>query len=278
MIKKVFKKTTTTVYTKKLEKKTVGKKGNHLTTKKKEGLKKISPKVIGKLDMVIAFDTTGSMAAYIEDVRQQVAELIPKLFKDNDDLRLGIVAFGDYCDMNGKDDYGDAYQCLPLTKNENDIIKFIKDSKDTGGGDGDEFYELVIKKIVEETEWRDGSTRSILLISDAEPHELGYTYRDYVVKNQIDWKQEASKAAKLNIKIDTVTINPLPWYKELSKMTNGISVPFSSSSHTSDLIMAGAYARGSAKQRMMFDKMAEECNDKALRNIFSGFSCARMDE
>ncbi len=277
MIKKVFKKTTTTVYAKKVEKKVLGKKGKRLT-KKKEGLEMITHKVIGKLDMVIAFDTTGSMAAYIEDVRQQVAELIPKLFKDNDDLRLGIVAFGDYCDMNGKDDYGDAYQCLPLTNNENDIIKFIKNSKDTGGGDGDEFYELVIKKIVEETEWRDDSTRNILLISDAEPHELGYTYKDYVVKNQIDWKHEARKAAKLNIKIDTVTIDPLPWYKELSKMTNGISVPFSSSSHTSDLIMAGAYARGSAKQRMKFDKMAEECNDKELGDIFCCFSCARMDE
>ena len=33
---------------------------------------------------------------------------------------------------------------------------------DTSGGDGPEFYELVIKKIVEETEWREGSTRSIL--------------------------------------------------------------------------------------------------------------------
>lgn len=66
--------------------------------------------------------------------------------------------------MNSKTDFGDAYQCLPLTKNENDIIKFIKHTQDTSGGDGDEFYELVIKKIVEETDWREGSTRSILLI------------------------------------------------------------------------------------------------------------------
>lgn len=271
MIKKHVKTTTTA------DTKTLYNKAKHSAKKETVGLKNMSRKTIGKLDMVIAFDTTGSMAAYIEDVRQQVTELIPKLFKDNDDLRLSIVAFGDYCDMNGKNDYGDAYQCLPLTNNENDIIKFIKNSKDTSGGDGDEFYELVIKKIVEETEWRDGSTRSILLISDAEPHELGYTYMDYVVNNQIDWKQEARKAAKLNIKIDTVTINPLAWYKELSKMTNGISVPFSSSSYTSDLIIAGTYARGSAKQRMKFDMMAEECHDTKMSKIFSCFSAARND-
>lgn len=69
------------------------------TDEKEQPMASVAPKAIGKLDMVIAFDTTGSMAAYIDAVRQEVSELIPRLFKDNDDLRLGIVAFGDYCDM-----------------------------------------------------------------------------------------------------------------------------------------------------------------------------------
>ena len=238
----------------------------------------IAPKKVGMLDMVIAFDTTGSMAAYIEDVRKQVADLIPRLFKDNDNLRLGIVAFGDYCDMESKHVFGDAFQCLPLTNNENDIIKFIRETKDTSGGDGDEFYELVIKKIVEETAWREGSTRSILLISDAEPHELGYTYQDYVVGNQIDWRKEARKAADKKIKIDTVTINPFPWYKELSAMTNGVSVPFSSSHNTSDLIVAGTMARGSHKQRLMFDELAESCAAPEMRNVFESYREERNAE
>lgn len=37
----------------------------------------VSPKEVGRLDMVIAFDTTGSMAAYIGAVRKQVRELVP---------------------------------------------------------------------------------------------------------------------------------------------------------------------------------------------------------
>ena len=37
-----------------------------------KGMKDIAPKKVGMLDMVIAFDTTGSMAAYIDDVRRQV--------------------------------------------------------------------------------------------------------------------------------------------------------------------------------------------------------------
>ncbi|MBQ2121584.1 MAG: VWA domain-containing protein [Bacteroidaceae bacterium] len=240
-----------------------------------KALEKIAPEKIGVLDMVIAFDTTGSMAAYIEAVRHEVAELIPNLFKDNEDLRLGIVAFGDYCDMNNAQDFGDAYQCLMPTNNENDIIKFVRESKDTSGGDGDEFYELVIKKIVEETPWREGSTRAILLISDADPHPLGYTYKDYVVGNQIDWRKEAQKAAEMKIKIDTVTIRETEWYKELSQMTNGISVPFASGHKTARLVEAATNARGSIKARMKFDKLYNSCVDDECLSVFASYQAER---
>ncbi len=240
-------------------------------SKKESPMDAVAPKFIGKLDMVIAFDTTGSMAQYIDAVRQEVAELIPRLFKDNDDLRLGIVAFGDYCDMENAQTFGDAYQCLQLTDNENDLIKFVRETKDTSGGDGDEFYELVIKKIVEETHWREGSTRSILLIADAEPHELGYSYKDYVVGNQIDWRIEAQKAANEKIKIDTVAITGEPWYKELSKMTNGVSVPFKSGHKTATLVEAAVSSRGTMKARMHFDTMMSECNDAELQGVFASY-------
>lgn len=245
--------------------------------KKKDALGKVAPKAIGVLDMVIAFDTTGSMAAYIDAVRREVSELIPRLFKDNDNLRLGIVAFGDYCDMNSATDFGDAYQCLMPTDNENDIIKFIRESRDTSGGDGDEFYELVIKKIVEETPWRKDATKAILLISDANPHPLGYTYKDHVVGNQIDWRKEAEKAAFMKIKIDTVTITDEPWYKELSKMTNGISVPFESGYKTARLVEAATMSRGSMASRMKFDKMARSCADEEMSAVFNSYRKERDD-
>lgn len=107
--------------------------------------------VDGKLDMVIAFDTTGSMCSYLSQVKSHVSSLVPQLLKDNPDMRIGIVAFGDYCDMNSATDFGRAYQVLQPTNKENAIISFVRNAKDTGGGDSDEFYELVIKKITEET-------------------------------------------------------------------------------------------------------------------------------
>lgn len=241
----------------------------------KEGIDSIAPKKLGKLDMVIAFDTTGSMSAYIEAVRKEVSELIPRLFKDNEDLRLGIVAFGDYCDMEDAQTFGDAYQCIMPTDNENDLIKFVRNSRDTSGGDGDEFYELVIKRIVEETPWRYGSTRSILLIADARPHPLGYSYKDYVQGNQIDWRHEARKAADEKIKIDTVTITDEPWYKELSQMTNGVSVPFRSGYKTARLVEAAVSSRGSDRSRARFDRMMDECADPEMHRVFCCYKSER---
>lgn len=55
---------------------------------------------------------------------------------------------------------------------------------------------MVIKKITEETSWREGSVKSVLLIADATPHEVGYSYGDRVRNNKINWRVEAKKAAE----------------------------------------------------------------------------------
>lgn len=227
------------------------------------------------LDMVIAFDTTGSMNAYIEAVKLQVKKLIPKLFKQNPDLRIGIVAFGDYCDMPSKDRFGKAYQVCELTDNENRLIEFITKAQSTSGGDSDEFYELVIKKIVEETNWREGSTKAVLLIADAEPHRVGYSYNDRVVNNQIDWREEAKKAAEKGIKFDTLTINKTGWYKELSSTINGVSAPFSTSSKTSQLVEAAALARGGEKTRGLYETTMdsfEASGDTEMTAVYAAYS------
>ena len=182
--------------------------------------------------------------------------------------------------MKNAQDFGDAYQSIQPTDNENDLIKFVLNSRDTSGGDGPEFYELVIKKIVEETKWRDGSTRSILLIADAIPHELGYTYKNFVIDNRIDWRIEARKAADEKIKIDTVTIANSTWFKELSSMTNGVSVPFHTGDKTAQLVRASVMSRGSMKARACFDDLmgaCEEGDDEEMKEVYRSYKRERDD-
>jgi len=206
------------------------------------------------LDYVVAFDTTGSMASYLSDVRKHVEKLIPEMFSQDIDLKMKIVAFGDYCDMRSSTDFGNAYQESRFTDNQNELIDFVKTAKSTSGGDSPEFYELVIKKITEETPWREGSKKAVLFIADYDPHKVGYTYLNIVKNAQIDWKQEAQKAATKGISFDTLAIlgDTFPWYKELSTITGGVWMPFKSSNKMNEVFTASAYARGSAKSKMAF--------------------------
>lgn len=227
---------------------------NLIKTKKPvvESKPKVEATSDGKLDIVIAFDTTGSMFSYINDVKKHVTELVPKLLDANPDMRIGVVAFGDYCDMPQKGVFGKAYQVLPLTDNRDKIINFVRNAENTSGGDGDEFYELVIKKITEETDWRKDATKSVLLIADAKPHAVGYSYSNRVEKSQIDWEVEARKSADQGIKWDTLQIRSQAWLVKLSEMTNGVSVPFSKSENTTHLVEAASLARGGERTRGAF--------------------------
>lgn len=208
------------------------------------------------LDQVIAFDTTGSMSGYIAQVKKHVQDLIPKLFKENPNLRLKVVAFGDYCDMINKNIFGKAYQETQLTDNENSLINFVKNAENTSGGDGDEFYELVLKKVIDETPWREDSKRALLLIGDCGPHLVGYSYGTIVKNAQIDWKQEAAKASKIGLQVDTLNCGPHwqeSFYKPLSAMTNGINIPFSSQEKTHHAVYAATSVRGSKLSKRSFE-------------------------
>lgn len=219
-------------------------------------------------DIVIAFDTTGSMMSYIGKAKGHIKKLIPQMFKDNENLKLSIIAFGDYCDMTNKDEFGTAYQCINLTSDENKLIDFVKNAKNTGGGDGDEFYELVIKKIREETKWRKGATKSVLLIADASPHRVGYSYGNYVTYNNIDWREEAQKSADMGIKYDTLSINPhVGWMKELSQITFGLNLPFSNSQETHNLLKTTMSARGGSNTRFAFKNLKEESKTWSVNTV-----------
>lgn len=244
---------------------------------KKEDLKESLKEDVtrnNKLDMVIAFDTTGSMNSYISNVKKHCVKLVPELLGANPDMRIGIVAFGDYCDMLSKKEFGRAYQVLPLSNNKDAIIGFIHNAEDTSGGDTDEFYELVIKKINEETNWRKDANKAVLLIADSKPHPVGYSCGRIVTNSTIDWRKEAKKAKELGITYDTLSIYNEPWYKELSKITGGVYAPFSSSSKTQHAVRAAVYSKA-AVTRGIFDKEAEAAINSAdveLANLYTTYS------
>lgn len=230
------------------------------------------------LDMVICFDTTGSMSSYIGAVRQHVKDLIPRLFEDNSDLRLKIVAFGDYCDMLGVNNFGSAYQSIELTNNQHDLIRFVETARNTGGGDADEFYELVIHKVLNETDWRPEARKAALLIGDCSPHPVGYSYRGVVTNNQIDWRKEAQRCADIKLQWDTLSCGHLSvetFYRPLSEITGGVNIPFQTSSKTQDVVYAATSVRGGLKGKAAFTasyNAALKSGDKELMGSYKSLS------
>jgi hypothetical protein len=201
-------------------------------------------------DIVIAFDTTGSMGAYIDAVKTHVKDLIPTLFKNTNNLQISIIAFGDYCDITKKvtnivtDDLGKAYQSIDLTENTKALIKFVDIARDTSGGDSPEFYGLVLHRILNNTKWRPNSNKSVLLIADDIDHGIGYKSAGFV--NKFNYTIEAPLYKEAGIRVDTLSIHGTPWYKELSLITNGIYMEFKSANKTSQLLEGYTYARTGA--------------------------------
>lgn len=223
-------------------------------------------------DIIIAFDTTGSMSSYINQVKKHVKDLISSMFKENPNLNMSIVAFGDYCDMISKDKFGNAYQVIGLTNDENALVNFVNSARNTAGGDADEFYELVIKKIVEETKWRENSSKSVLLIGDCNPHPVGYSYGKVVTSNEINWKTEAQKAKEKGIKFDTLSILGYKWYQELADITGGLCLPFIQAEKTSELLEAVSLARGGKNTEMSFmskSVSSEVTSDVTMNAVYS---------
>lgn len=236
----------------------------------------IEPETISSeqpLDMVIAFDTTGSMSSYIRSVKRHIVGLLKEIFQNSgDDLRIKIIAFGDYCDMESSTRFGKAFQQTDLTNNQNDLIDFVNNAQDTYGGDGDEFYELVLQKVIDETRWRDGSKKTLFLVGDATPHSVGYSYAPYVINAQIDWRQELEKYVKKGVSIDTLAIYDNSFYKTLSERTNGVNIPFSNANKMQEIIKGTTYARTSKVSFKASMDSAIESGDSELIGAYKTMS------
>ena len=141
-------------------------------------VRRVDPPVI---EVVLAFDTTGSMYSYLEEVRKGLSALLKGLQSKTKKyggvkLRVGVIAHGDYCDK------GSSYviKYLPLLDSTDSgamvkLHRFVKEVGGTFGGDGPECYELVLRKASRAIGWGAKNSRRVLvMVGDNEPHPVGY--------------------------------------------------------------------------------------------------------
>lgn len=183
-------------------------------------------------DLVISFDTTGSMYPCLAEVRRNVSTLVQKLFREIKGLRLAIIAHGDYCDKDKM------ISVLDFTQDQDALKRFIENAPATNGGDYPECYELVLQR-TRELSWRaDAKMKSLVLIGDAPPHGVNEN------PTKIDWRVEAEALANRNIQVFSVQClnhgnrESYEFYAEVAKVTNGYHVFLDQFSYIKDMIQA----------------------------------------
>lgn len=170
-------------------------------------------------DVMISFDTTESMRPCIVSVRRKVTEIVNDLFTKVDDLRIGIITHGDYCDAPQI-----VTSIAPVTNDTRDhLIRFIERAPNTSGGDSDECYEYVLELIRDKVNWRAEATKILILIGDAQPHEPGYSYgygRDRVIVAH-NWRHLSKDVSDRGIKVYPVQclgrLDPKRFYATLAQ-------------------------------------------------------------
>lgn len=142
------------------------------------------------MEIAFSFDTTGSMYGCLEEIRARLTDIVQRLQADIPGIRIAIIAHGDYCDSKTY-----VIQWIDFGATLPELVDFIQKVERTSGGDADECYELVLERAREVLSWTPGSSRSLVIIGDSDPHSPGYVFDG--ITYEIDWRAEASKLQEM---------------------------------------------------------------------------------
>ncbi len=216
------------------------------------------------IDIVLSFDTTGSMYPCLAEVRRKVDETANRLFKEVPNLRIGIIAHGDYCDARTR--YVTKH--LQLTNDPNAVSYFVKNVEATGGGDAPECYELVLQEARTMMQWTPDSKRLLIMIGDEVPHLTAHN------PGRIDWKAEVKELLNLGVVIHGVQAlnnrHAESFYQAIADTTGGAHLRLSQFSEATDMLVALTYGQVSpeAVQTYEAEVVAEKRMTRSLSAIF----------
>ncbi|KAK3799306.1 hypothetical protein RRG08_048813 [Elysia crispata] len=213
-----------------------------------------------RVEVAFSFDTTGSMYGYLREVRQKLRQCCTRLLQDIPNIRISIIAQGDYCDSESQ--Y--AVRILDLTSDVQSLVDFANNVPATSGGDSPECYELVLKK-TQELDWSEDSAKALVVIGDLHPHPPSYT------DQHISWRDELDVLTGLGVKVYGVQAgNSGPsglFYRELSRVSGGCHLKLSDMDVITDMFLAVCYNVGEGDMLENFEKELEETGNMTNQKL-----------
>ena len=219
------------------------------------------------IEIVFSFDTTGSMYPCLAEVRRHIDKASQELFKEIPNLRIGVIAHGDYCDARST--YVTKH--LLLTEDANALTYFINNVERTGGGDAPECYELVLHE-AQSFNWSPDSNKLLVVMGDEVPHPPAHNPK------RLDWREETKKLTQKGILVHGVQClnrkHATKFYADLADMTGGFHLPLSQFSDAVELIKAVAYQQVSPEALQNYEQTLADTNriTRSLDTVFNKLS------
>jgi len=199
------------------------------------------------IEVVFSFDTTGSMYPCLTQVRRKIKETVNRLMNEIPEIRIGIIAHGDYCDEHST--Y--VTKKFDLSSDVNAICNFVQNVEPTGGGDAPECYELVLHE-AQSLSWSNSASKSLVLIGDDIPHPPAHNPK------KLNWRQEADKLAEQEIMVYGVQAlnrsHVTPFYQALAEKSGGFHVNLDQFAYITDLFLAVCYQQSSSQQLQAYEQ------------------------
>lgn len=203
--------------------------------------------MVNPIEVVFSFDTTGSMYPCLTQVRRKIKSTATRLVEEIPDIRIGIIAHGDYCDQ------GRTYviKVLDLTGDINTIASFVENVEPTDGGDTPECYELVLHD-AQDLSWASKATKALVLIGDDVPHPPAQNPK------RLNWRTELDRLTEMGIAVYGVQAlnrsHATPFYKELASRTGGFHLNLDQFAAITDTIIAVCYKQSSDEQLQQYEQ------------------------
>ena len=160
------------------------------------------------LEIVITFDSTGSMEGEIEEVKNKIERMGSALFRMIPKTRIGICTYRDH-------DARYLVKGLPLSDDLSEVVRFLADISAGDGGDDPEAVQAGLEWSIQQNQFRDGARKVILLFGDSPPHLPDL---DYCLRMASDFRRKQDGV------ISTVTCHRderLPAFIEIAQMGGG---------------------------------------------------------
>ena len=142
------------------------------------------PPVPRKVDVVIAFDLTGSMSAELAGLKANIARFMTDLRAGtSSDIRFGLVSLRDYPSAYSSCNYSRVYGGpadhpfrvdAPIGSSDAAVVIALNALATGGGGDGPEAYTRALWEVAQPDSgigWRRGAGRFVILVCDDVPHD-----------------------------------------------------------------------------------------------------------